>query len=301
MPLVIILFALFASIFGLSKATLEYSEPFFLVGSRMAFAGVLLVIHQLVVHKKSLQLNKTLIKNLFLLGFFNIYLTNILEIWGLKHIASSKACLIYSLSPFLSALFSFFIFSEILSKRKWMGLFIGLLGLCPLILQDIQSHAGGGFFVPHPGDIAMIVAVVCNVYGWIVLKRVVSETDVSPLFANGVSMIIGGVLGLGHSYLAGESWKPVPIFDMEIFLRNSFLMCIISNIICYNLYGYLLQRYSATFMAFAGLVTPLFASFFGWLFLDELITWQFVFSFLLFSVGLYVFHQEELKKVPAMA
>ena len=41
---VILLFAMFASLFTLQKETLEYCEPFFLIGSRMLFAGIILLI-----------------------------------------------------------------------------------------------------------------------------------------------------------------------------------------------------------------------------------------------------------------
>jgi drug/metabolite transporter (DMT)-like permease len=44
----------------------------------------------------------------------------------------------------------------------------------------------------------------------------------------------------------------------------------------------------------AGLVTPLFASLFGWYFLDEEITWHFFASMALFSIGLTLFYLEEL-------
>jgi drug/metabolite transporter (DMT)-like permease len=49
-------------------------------------------------------------------------------------------------------------------------------------------------------------------------------------------------------------------------------------------------------MAFSGLVTPFFASFFGWYFLDETITWHYFASIAVFSVGLSIFYQEELKR-----
>jgi drug/metabolite transporter (DMT)-like permease len=49
-------------------------------------------------------------------------------------------------------------------------------------------------------------------------------------------------------------------------------------------------------MSFAGLVTPFFASFFGWYFLGETISWHYFASIIVFSIGLTIFYLEELKR-----
>lgn len=292
---VILLYALFASLFGLSKATLEHCEPFFLIGSRMAFAGALLITHQWFFNRKVFQsITRRAWFDFALLGFTGIYVTNIFEIWGIQHMSSAKACFIYSVSPFLSGLFSYILFREILSKRKWLGMLIGFAGLVPLQIHSFSEHAHEAS--TRMGELALLIGVLASVYGWILLKKIVTRHGQSLLLANGISMLIGGSLALIHSYGAGETWTPVPVTNMENFLMNTFAMCLISNIICYNLYGYLLKRYSVTFMSFAGLITPLFASLFGWFFLDESMTWHFILSFLFFLVGLSFFHRDELRE-----
>ncbi len=295
---VILLFALFASLFGISKASLEYSQPFFLIGSRMLFAGIILLIHQFIWNRKQYSNFKfSHFIHLFILGFLAIYLTNVAEIWGIQHMLSAKACLIYSLSPFLAALVAYFTLKETLNSKKWIGLIIGFVGLIPIFMSQTPGEeligSIGGISLP---ELALLVATLCSVYGWILLKKIINEFKYSPLMANGVSMAIGGFLALAHSYFVGENWDPVPVTQMGPFVLNTLLMCLISNIVCYNLYGFLLKRYSATFMSFAGLVTPIFASFFGWFFLNETITWHFFASIALFSVGLTIFYQQELKK-----
>jgi drug/metabolite transporter (DMT)-like permease len=109
-------------------------------------------------------------------------------------------------------------------------------------------------------------------------------------------MTIGGVLALVHSYFSGESWQPIPVSEIQPFVINFLIICLISNIICYNLYGFLLKRFTATFMAFAGLVSPFFASLYGYIFLNECITWHFFASIVMFSLGLILFYQDEIKQ-----
>ncbi len=292
----ILLYALFASLFGLSKDTLNYSEPFFLIGSRMAFAGLLLLSYEWLFNRKRAPIKSSHFVSLFLLAFLNIYLTNIAEIWGIQHMASSKACLIYSLSPFISAAVAYFVLKETLTSKKWLGLMVGFMGLIPIfIAQSPAEKASGEIGFISFAEISLLIAVFGSVYGWILLKKVINEFQYTPLMANGISMTIGGVFALLHSYYSGESWNPVPVTQTDVFLQNTVLMCIISNIICYNLYGYLLKRYSATFMSLAGLITPFFAAFFGWYFLAETISWHYFAAVSIFSVGLFLFYQEELK------
>jgi drug/metabolite transporter (DMT)-like permease len=299
MFLAILLYALFASLFGLSKDTLNYSEPFFLIGSRMLFAGLLLLAHQFIYNRKAFQLKLAHIQSLLLLSFFCIYVTNVAEIWGIQHMVSSKSCLIYSLSPFLAALVAYLVLNEKLSKKKWIALLIGFTGLIPIFMTQSASEAGSkenGFSLEEIAVLVAVFGVFASVYGWTLLKKVVSEYNYTPLMANGISMTLGGTMALIHSYVVGEAWTPIPVTDFGPFLQNSLLMCLISNIVCYNLYGFLLKRYSATFMSFAGLVTPFFASFFGWYFLGETITWHYFAAIIVFSIGLTLFYQEELQR-----
>lgn len=293
---VLLLYAMFASVFTIAKTGLMYSQPFFLVGTRMLFAGILLLIYQCFVQKQSLSFGRKTWQRLILLAFFNIYLTNAFEFWGLRYLTSFKTCFIYSLSPFLSALFSYFLFSENLTSKKWMGLLVGILGFMPILLAQTSSEEQTGhLFFFSWAELAVTMAAICSVYGWILLKQLVSEDQLSPLTANGMSMFMGGGLALIHSF-AIEDWHPFPVTNYPIFFECTLLLIVISNLICYNLYGTLLKRYTATFMSFAGFTTPLFTALFGWLVLGEIVTWPFYLSFIIVLFGLLLFDQDELKQ-----
>lgn len=295
MFLVILLYALFASVFTIAKTGLEYSQPFFLVGSRMFIAGLVMLIYQYLFNRKEFTFNKAHFWRIFRLALFNIYLTNVFEFWGLKYLTSFKTCFIYSLSPFVAAILSYFMFSETMTPRKWLGLIIGFLGFLPILLYETSSEVKTGhFFFLSWAEIAVMLAAVCSVYGWILLKQLVKENGYSIFMANGISMTLGGIMALSHSFLV-EHWDPIPVTQTIPFLECALLLIIISNLICYNLYGYLLKRYSATFISFAGFTTPLFTALFGWLYLGEVVTWPFYVSAVIVFFGLFTFYQEELK------
>jgi drug/metabolite transporter (DMT)-like permease len=263
----------------------------------MLFAGTILLTYLFITNKESLKVSAKHLTTFVLLALFAVYLTNICEIWGIKHMISSKACLLYSLSPFLAALVAFMVLGERLSKQKWLGMLIGFFGLIPIhFAQTSEEISLGQFTIFSFAELSMVGAVFFSVYGWVLLKKIISEYKHSPLLANGISMTLGGSLALAHSYFSGETWQPIPVTEIKPFIINSLIMCLISNIICYNLYGFLLKRFTATFMSFAGLVTPFFASLYGYFFLHENITWHFIASIVMFSLGLVLFYQDEIRQ-----
>lgn len=296
MFLVILLYALFASVFTVAKTALEYSEPLFLVGSRMLFAGVLLLAYQFIFRRELFILHKKDLLRLSLLAIFAIYLTNIFEFWGLKYLTSFKTCFIYSLSPFVSALLSYMVLSETMTFKKWMGLLIGFLGFIPILISHTHSETElGQLWVFSWAELSVVAAAICSVYGWILLKQVVTENHYSPVMANGLAMTMGGFIALAHSYFV-ENWDPIPVTEYLPFIYCALVLILVSNIVCYNLYGYLLKRFSATFVSFAGFTTPLFTALFGWVFLSETVTWPFYLSFSIVFMGLLLFYQDELSK-----
>lgn len=298
---VFLLYALFASVFTIGKTALQFTEPLFLIGTRMMVAGALLIAYQVIRNKASFKFNASIWRQIIFLSACNIYLTNAFEFWGLKYLTSFKTCFIYSLSPFVSALFCYLIFSEKMTKAKWTGLLIGFLGFIPILLSQTSSEEQAGqLFIFSWAELSVVMAVITSVYGWILLKQLVKDNGVSPLSANGLSMLIGGGMALIHS-LAVEDWNPIPVTEFMPFLECSLLLIIISNLICYNMYGWLLKRYSPTFMSFAGFTTPVFTALFGWFFLGEVVTWPFYISFVVVIAGLAIFDQDELKKsLPAV-
>jgi len=308
MILVFMLYLLFASTFTIGKAALAYVSPFLFTGIRMVLAGSMLLSYAYFSSRK---------KNIFsrrdLLLFaqiivFHIFCSYTLEFWALGYVTSAKACLLYNLSPFITALFSFFLFAEQLRFRQISGLIVGFLGFIPILiaqtpLEQITWHIG---FLSWP-EIALIFSVTSSAYGWMIMKKLVAR-GYSFIFINGIGMAGGGVLALGLSCIIEgfPALKQAPVVipwladSYGVFIENlamlgmyTFTIILIANIIGYNLYAHLLSKYSATFLSFAGFVTPLFAALLGWIFLGEIVTWHFFATIVFVICGLCLFHEKQ--------
>lgn len=308
MILVILLYLLFASTFTLGKAALSYVSPFLFIGMRMTLAGMLLLIYYRFIARKKIIIKKSDWTLFLRIIIFHIFCAYTLEYWALEYITSAKACLLYNLSPFITALFSYFLFSEKLSFRQICGLAIGFLGFIPILLaQGLPEMLSWHLGFVSIYELALIGSVIASAYGWMVMKDLIHR-GYSFIMINGVGMTGGGILAFLLSlYKEGmPMMKQVPIFSQILVMRYgnigesiimlavySLALIVIANIICYNLYGYLLSRYSPTFLSFAGFMTPLFAALLGWLFLGEQVTWHFFATIGFVIVGLYLFHEKK--------
>ncbi|MBS0650493.1 MAG: DMT family transporter [Verrucomicrobia bacterium] len=295
---VILMYATWSSVFSLGKMTLEFCPPLFLTGARMILGSLFLLGFLAIAKRSSFSLNKKQLMSIGVLAFFSIYLTNALEFWGLQYLSAAKTCFIYSLSPFFAALFSYLHFQEKMNTRKWIGLSIGFVGFIPVLLTQTGSEElmNAFSFLSWP-TLAIMGAALCSVYGWVILRLIVKDQEISPMMANGSSMLIGGILAFVHSFFV-ENWNPLPIAsaDLAPFFKGTLLMTLISNIICYNLYGMLLKRFTATFLSFMGLLSPIFASINAWIFLGESPSWIIFLSTSIVSLGLWIVYRAELKQ-----
>ncbi len=278
---------------------LSYLPPLFFVGSRMVIGGtiVLLFSHynqrcSFIIHKKHWAWFTALVLT-------HVYLSYSLEYVGMQHVSSIKACLLYSLSPFITALFSYFFFAEKMTLKKWIGLLIGFFGFLPLLLETSGQaemswyHYCSGLL--SLGELLLIASVAFACMGWICVKKLTTEGGYPYFFVNGIAMIFGGALSFITSAFC-ESWPTKAIFYNPSMWIGLAAMVLIGNVAAYNLHGKLLSKYSATVISVFGSTIPLFAALFSGIFLGEKVSTGFFLTLFLTSIGLYIFYQEELKQ-----
>ena len=308
MILVVLLYFLFASTFTLGKSALSYVSPFLFIGMRMILGGSLLLLYYRYIAGNKISLQKADYSLFVRIILFHIFAAYTLEFWALDYVTSAKACLLYNLSPFVTATFAYLIHNERLSYRQLAGLVIGFLAFIPVLITQAPTE----IFSWHVGcisayELALIGSVISSAYGWMIMKKLIHQ-GYSFIMVNGIGMLGGGFLAFILSlYKEGlPLLKSVPTASpmlahyygsyAESLIKlgfYSFSLILIANIICYNLYGYLLSHYSPTFLSFAGFMTPLFAALLGWLFLGEAVTWHFFATVSMVFCGLYLFYEKK--------
>jgi drug/metabolite transporter (DMT)-like permease len=283
--------------FTISKAALFYAQPLFFMSFRMIGAGIILAGYMYYVsykHKRPFLCISP--GSLWLLGqatLFHIFITYTADLWALDKITSTESAFIYNLSPFITAMFSYYWFNERMTLKKWIGFGLGFASIIPILYNNTINVSFTQIDII--AKFVTLIAVVSSAYGWILVRELVKNRNYSTISVNSITMFFGGIMALGTSWLV-EPWSPSPVTAWVPFVEYTLIIIVVANIIFYNLYGYLLRTYTATFLSFAGFTCPFFAAFFGWLFLNESLSYAFVLSFALVTCGLYIFYQEELKQ-----
>ncbi len=295
--LLLLLFSyiLMAGSFILSKSVLVYSAPIFYVGFRMVLAGAILIGYCYWKDSAFLRIKRKDYRHFAMIVLMHIYLSLVLFVVALQDMSSSKAAFICYLSPFITVLFSYIYFHETMTPKKWVGLLIGFSGFLPELMAEAPGEQNGHLFFLSWSELMMIGSVVATVIGWISMRSLV-KGGYRPVVINGIGMLGGGLLALVTSLLFEPGWHPVPVTDWWPFLKIIAAMIVTTNLTYYNLYGYLLNIYTASFMAFFSFLSPLFAALLGWYFLGETISPTFFFSLFVMVIGLAIFYQEELRQ-----
>lgn len=314
MWLILLFYLLMASTFTIAKTAVFYVKPIYFIALRMLIAGGILLSYFYLLKRETWSIRRS---DWLLFGqliLFHIYLAYTLEFWSLTHpdMSSAKACLLYSLSPFITALLCYFIYKQRMSVQQWIALIIGFLGMLPVLIEpDLGQSFLGRFGRLSYAEVGLLIAIASSAYGWILMKDLITR-GYSPGLANGIGMFGGGILALitaifkeGSYPLTGQVYPQdlIGIWLMPYLAGWTPLLMgvgclvaliIIANLIGYNLYGFLLKTYSPTFLAFVGFITPFFAVIFGWIFLFELPSTPFFLSLGLTVASLYLFYRDEL-------
>ncbi len=292
MILILLLYALFGFSFTLGKIILFFASPFYIVGIRMIIAVIRLGIFVCLFKSNGYRPQLKDWPYFMQVTLFGIVIPCCLLAWGLNHISSTKAALMFTLMPLFTALFSYMLYKEKLSYQKSIGLMLGFLGMMPtLFTGTLQEDLTGSIaFFSFP-ELAILGSVASFGYNYIALRELVKTRGCPPPVANAITMLLGGIISLNLAFLVEPVWQ---YKDPGIFFAFLALQIVIADFLCSNLQASLLRTYSPTFMAFASFITPICASFFGWLLLSEEVHYQYLISFAIVMIGLGLFYHDEL-------
>ena len=180
---------------------------------------------------------------------------------GLAHTTATNSALILSTVPTIVAVFAGALGLERITRRMWLGIALGTLGVMLVIATRGVGFAAGTL----RGDLLTVLAVLCWA-GYTLGLRTVPE-GVSPLRVTTVTTIAGtpGLLLAGLPGMLRLNWGAV---SLRAWLALGYA-AVLSLVVAYLLWNRSVKAVGGTRTAIYMCVTPLVAAGGAWLLLGE--------------------------------
>lgn len=248
---------LWASAFAAGKIALSDSPPLFLLGARFSIAGVILALivglrgHWRVVSWSSLL-------RVAVLGILNHALYLGLSYSGMTHVSSGLTALLISCTPVLVSGLAVVMLNEPMTRRKRLGLALGLAGVALVV----RSRLTGG---ADPIGVVLILGALASLtLGTLFYKRWPVQIPLTQGIA--LQLLVAGVVSVAAS-ASLEPWSQVHL-SWGLVASTAYLIGPVS-IGCYGLWFLLLERGSASAASVWHFLVPPLGLAIGWGVLGE--------------------------------
>jgi len=186
----------FGSTFITGRIMAANLPPFTSAFLRFLLASFFLVLFAFKIYGKFTRVNFSQFLLIIALALTGVVGNNFLFFSGLKFITASRASMIVSLNPSLITLLSILIFKDKLTKFKFAGIILSLIGALIVISQgDLQVILQGNI---GWGELFLLGCVVCwssfAVLGKIIMK------DLKPIIAITYACLVGTLMLILPAY-----------------------------------------------------------------------------------------------------
>lgn len=194
----------------------------------------------------------------------NIVGWNMFAIYGVSLLPSGRAAILGYTMPIWSALLSIWFLNEPLTRRRLVGLALGMGGMALLIGTEFEKLRSA-----PTGVILMLLAAIFWAGGLVIYKRDPLPMPISSLTA--WQALLGGIpVALSGHVLETVEWDRISFWPMFGFWYNVF----IALLFCYWAWNKLVQMVPAAVSSLGALIVPVVGVFSGMLILNEVPRWQ---------------------------
>jgi drug/metabolite transporter (DMT)-like permease len=255
-------------------------------------AGTLILLPLLLSKIKKKEIHKRLPwKSLITVGIFNAGLP-----WGLialsqTNITSNTAAVLNALTPILTGLIGFFIFSIFLGRMQWLGIGLGFIGILILMNFKITDLFSSHFI----GIGTMLLATICYGFSTQFSRKYLKQTHV--VITSTVSLLVGAcVAGVGVVITDPAAFERIIHSADSLFIGSVLGLGCLGSGIAYLLYYYLINHGGAEFASTVTYLIPLTALIWGNVLLGEPITSNLLVGLVTIFLGVFLANQKSRAK-----
>ncbi len=254
------IYLVWGSSFLFTKLAVSNLPPALFSGVRFVTAGILLALISRIWYGSPYPKHGIEWRHVIIAGFFMVFVSNGLNTWAMRYLASNQSALLNGTSAFwIAGLGVFGRRGHPLTRWAVLGMVIGFLGAAlmlipkePLSTKSLLAQAG--------------VLTACFSWSLGTLYYRSIDTNLSSLMFMGLQMLMGGLMLLTVGILHGDvaHWAPNTSGLTALFYLTFFSSCL-----AYTAYGWLSLNSTPALIGTYGYVNPAIAAFLGWRFLHE--------------------------------
>lgn len=238
----------------LMKQALDYMEPFTFVALRNSLGALCLI--PFIYKNKSFNLLNLTNFNYAVIGFLQTFAMFALIIYGMKFVTAGKTSVVLYTMPVWTTVFLHFFLKEKLSRKKWIGVLSGIIGILCILGWDTLAKQNMKILF---GELLILLAAVSWAVANLWNRKKLSEE--SPLVVNGYQLAIGSLL------LIILSTSTEGFFIVDWNYHSIFIVLftgIIASAINFSIWFRLINKLDINVTTFSSLLVPVCGLLFDW-------------------------------------
>jgi len=254
-------------------------QPEAIVVVRVILAAAFFWLVDTIVLREKIDFKRDFIR-IALCAFFGVGANQILFYMGLNLTSPINASLMMTICPVLVLIVSAILIKERITITKVLGIGVGALGACTLLLSSHGSDAKGMFL----GDFMIFMNAACYAVFLVLVKPLLTRynalTIAKWMFLTGCFIIVP----FGYDELMETNWEVIPQFALWSLAYIVVFNTIVAYYLNINVMKYVNASVAGIYIYFQPMLATIIAISFG----KDVLTKEKVFSSLLIFAGVFL-------------
>ena len=270
--LLIVLAAIWGSAFMFIKISTEDFGPNLLVALRLLLAGI--IFTPFLLQKKNRIYFKSYLPGILILAIFNNALPFTMFSYASLGATSNMLAILNGATALITMVIAFFWLKEAISFKQFLGLILGFIGII-ILVNPLNSST------TIMASFAALIGASCYAFGANYIQK--HHLDSNKFVLVGWAMLFGGLLMI-----------PLAITNLPDHLPSTksilslLWLSIIATGMAYLVFVKLIENIGAVRTSTVTYLIPVFGILWGYIFLNELITWIILGGFIFIMIGIYL-------------
>ena len=272
------------------KICVSSINPITVASLRLIIGSILLFAYYKFKGLKE-NFSKKILLFIFLIGLIGNFIPFSLISWSEQYIQSNTAGLLLSVAPIFTLFLSyFFIKEDKFFLRKFISIFVGFLGVILVFGFDTLVHISS----KQPGNFFPKLAIIIAALGYVVSAILAYKVKhINTITLTTFVTISAAFISIPFMFIT--EFNSFSSFNFNSLL-SLFYLGLFPTAIAFVLRFHLISKAGPVFLSYVAYLIPVFAIFWGYIFLKETISQDTLIGIVLILIGVFLSQRINVQK-----